>query len=63
MVFADPQLLLNKLTELVVKAYKIEKQPKALTAKWKYFREFACVDVEFLSQKEFSNYALCSLYI
>lgn len=29
-VFADPQLLLNRLTELVVKAYKIEKQPKAL---------------------------------
>ena len=62
LVFADPQLLLNKLTELVVKAYEIEKQPKALTAKWKYFREFARVDVEFLSQEEFSKHYIPNLF-
>ena len=62
LVFADPQLLLNKLTELVVKAYEIENQPKALTAKWKYFREFACVDVEFLSQEEFSKHYIPNLF-
>ena len=61
-VFADPQLLLDKLTELVVKAYEIEKQPKALTGKWKYFREFARVDIEFLSQDEFSKHYIPKLF-
>ena len=67
-VFVDPQLLLNKLTELVVKAYKTvkayetEKQPKALTAKWQSFLKFARVDVEFLSQKEFSKHYVPNLF-
>ena len=60
LVFADPQLLLNKLTELVVKAYEIEKQPKA--AKWKYFHDFARVDVKFLSQKEFSTHYVQNIF-
>ena len=62
LVFADPQLLLDKLMELVVKAYEIQKQPKALTAKWKYFREFARVDVEFLSQEEFIMHYVPKLF-
>ena len=45
-----------------MKAYEIEKQPKALTAKWKYFREFARVDVEFLSQEEFSKHYIPNMF-
>ena len=61
-VFVDPQLLLDKLTELVVKAYEIEKQPRGLAAKWKYFHELARVDVEFLSQKKFSMHYVPNLF-
>ena len=64
-VFADPQLLLDKLMELVVKAYEIErllKQQRALSAEWKDFHDFARVDVKFLSQKEFNKHYVLNLF-
>jgi len=66
-VFADAQILLDKVTELVVKAYEIErllkqKQQRALSAEWKDFHDFARVDVKFLSLKEFKKHYVQNIF-
>ena len=66
-VFADAQVLLDKVTELVVKAYEIErllkqKQQRALSAEWKDFHDFARVDVKFLSLKEFKKHYVQNIF-
>ena len=64
-VFADAQVLLDKVTELVVIAYEIErllKQQQALSAEMKDFHDFARVDVKFLSQEEFNKHYVPNVF-
>ena len=54
-IFADPQVILDKVTELVLASF----QRCGVTAKgeeWRKFYEFALVTLEFLSQEEFSKH-------
>ena len=63
-VFADTQILLDKVTELVMKSFEIDKLSKehALTGDWNKFCKFALVTVEFLSHKEFSKHYVPGLF-
>ena len=56
-IFADPQVILDKVTELVLASF----QRCGVTAKgdeWRKFYEFALVTLEFLSQEELIQQAL-----
>ena len=63
-VFADPQVLLDKVSELVFKSVEIEKLSKeqALTGDWIKFYEFALVTVDFLSQEVFKKHYVPGLF-
>ncbi len=63
-VFADPQVILDKVTELVMKSFEISKLSKkhALTGSWKKFYQFALVTVEFLSQGDFNKHYIPGLF-
>ena len=63
-VFADPQVLLDKVTELVIKSFEIDKLSKehALSGEWKKFHKFAVVTIEFLSQETFSKHYVPGLF-
>ena len=63
-VFADPQALLDKVSELVFKLAEIENLSKeqALTGDWIKFYEFALVTVDFLSQEVFSKHYVPGLF-
>ena len=54
-IFADPQVIIDKVTELVIASF----QGCIVAGKgndWRKFYEFALVTLEFLSQKEFSKH-------
>ena len=63
-VFADPQVLLDKVSELVFKSVEIDKLSKeqALTGDWINFYEFALVTVDFLSQEVFKKHYIPGLF-
>ena len=63
-VFADPQVLLDKVTELVLTSFKMSiiSKCKALSNDWCMFFEYALVTVKFLSQDEFSKHYVPGLF-
>ena len=63
-VFSNPQVLLDKISELVFKSVEIEKLSKeqALSGEWRKFHEFALVTVNFLSQETFSKHYVPGLF-
>ena len=63
-VFADPQALLDKVSELVFKSAEIKKFSKeqALTGDWIKFHEFGLVTIKFLSQEIFSKHYVPGLF-
>ena len=63
-VFADPQVLLDKVSELVFKSAEIEKLSKeqALTGDWIKFHEFGLVTIQFLSREVFSKHYVPGLF-
>ena len=63
-VFADPQVLLDKVSELVFKSAEIEKLSKerALTGDWIKFHEFGLVTIKFLSREVFSKHYVPGLF-
>ena len=60
-IFADLQILLDKVTELVL-AFLQKKDGMARGDDWRKFYEFALVTAEFLSQKEFSKHYVPDLF-
>ena len=63
-VFADPQVLLDKVSDLVFKSVEIEKLSKeqALTGEWIKFYEFALVTIDFLLQEVFMKHYVPGLF-
>ncbi len=63
-IFADTQVILDKVTELVTKSYEISRlsMEYALSADWKKFYLFALVTVEFLTQKDFNKHYVPGLF-
>ena len=60
-IFADPQVIIDKVTELVIASF----QGCNVTGKgddWRKFYEFALVTLEFLSQKEFSKHYVAGVF-
>ena len=61
-VFADPQVLLDKVTELVIAQMSITCKSKACRDDWCKFYKFALITAEFLSQKDFSKHYVPGLF-
>ena len=63
-VFADPQVLLDKLSELVFKSAEMEKlsSEQALGGEWIKFLESALVTIDFLSKDDFSQHYVDGLF-
>ena len=63
-VFADPQVLLDKVTELVLASFKMNilSENKALSDEWRKYYCFALVTVEFLSLEDFSRHYVPGLF-
>ena len=63
-VFADPQVIYDKVSELVLAHYRMTTNPQANTSTddWRKFYEFALVTAEFLSQPEFSKHYVPGLF-
>ena len=63
-VFADPQVIINKVSELVFKSAETERLSKsrALSGEWKDFHEWGLVTVKFLS-KEFTSHFVPGLFV
>ena len=63
-VFADPQVIYDKVSELVLAHYRLTTNPQANTSTddWRKFYEFALVTAEFLSQPEFSKHYVPGLF-
>ena len=63
-VFADPQVIYDKVSELVLAHYRMTTNLQANTSTdgWHKFYEFALVTAEFLSQPEFSKHYVPGLY-
>ena len=63
-VFANPQVIYNKISELVLAHYRMTGDPEAKAAidDWHKFYEFALVTAKFLSQKEFSQHYIPGLF-
>ena len=60
-IFADPQVIIDKVTELVIASF----QQCTIAGKgddWRKFYEFALVTLEFLSQKEFSKHYVAGVF-
>ena len=62
-VFVKPQVIIDKISELVFKSAEIEKlsEEHALSGEWKEFHEWALVTIKFLS-KEFSSHYVPGLF-
>ena len=60
-VFADPQILLDKVTELVFASIQIAKH-KALSGEWRKFHECALITIKFISQPEFNKHYVPGLF-
>ena len=61
-VFADPLVLLDKVTELVLAQMSIVSKSKAWSDDWRKFCKFALITVEFLSQEDFSKHYVPGLF-
>ena len=63
-VFADPQVIYDKVSELVLAHYRMSTDPEANTSTddWRKFYEFALVTAEFLSQREFNKHYVLGLF-
>ena len=63
-VFADPQVVYDKVSELVLAHHRMSTDPEAQasTDDWRKFYEFALVTAEFLSQREFSKHYVVGLF-
>ena len=61
-IFADPQVLLDKVTDLVIAQMSIASMSKAGNDHWRKFYKFALVTVEFLSQDDFSKHYVPELF-
>ena len=61
-IFADPQVLLDKVTELVIAAFQTNKEVIFKGDNWRKFYEFALVTAEFLSQPQFSKHYVPGLF-
>ena len=63
-VFADPQVIYDKVSELVLAHYQLTTNPQANTSTddWRKFYEFALVTADFLSQPEFSKHYVPGLF-
>ena len=63
-IFADPQVIYDKVSELVLAHHKMSTDPEAQasTDDWCKFYEFALVTAEFLSQREFSKHYVPGLF-
>ena len=56
-VFADPQVVLDKVTELVIASFERNvSKSKGHSDSWRKFYEFALVTVKFLSQSDFDKH-------
>ena len=62
-VFVKPQVIIDKISELVFKSAEIEKlsEEHALSGEWKEFHEWALVTIKFIS-KEFSSHYVPGLF-
>ena len=62
-VFADPQVIIDKVSELVFKSAEIKELSKscALSGEWKDFHEWGLVTVKFLSE-EFTSHFVSGLF-
>ena len=65
-VFIDPQVLLDKATELVEKIYFLRTETGhiqcAISGEWQTFRDHAVFNLDFLSQKEFQRHYVAGLF-
>ena len=63
-VFAEPQALLNKLTELVAYSYKLKcgQINEPLTGEWKRFQDKGVVTFQMLQDKKFSSHYIPGLF-
>ena len=63
-VFADPQVVLDKISELVFKSVEMEKLSKeqALTGEWIKFHDFALITIKFLSKEVFKTHYVAGLF-
>ena len=63
-IFADPQVLLDKVTELVFTSFRmsVASSTVALNDEWCKFYEFALVTAKFLSQEDFSKHYVPGLF-
>ena len=61
-VFADPQVLLDKVMELVQASNQTIDTSYAHSAEWKIFIDHALFDLEFLYQKEFQRHYVSGLF-
>ena len=64
-IFCDPQVLLDKVTELVECSYRLQTaacQHKATEGKLRKFRDQGIVTLEFLSKKEFGRHYIQGLF-
>ena len=63
-VFANPQVIYDKVSELVLAHYRMTADPEAKgsTDDWCKFYEFALVTAKFLSQREFSQHYVPGLF-
>ena len=63
-VFANPQVVLDKISELVFKSVEIKKLSKeqALTGDWIKFHDFALVTIKFLSKDDFNTHYVPGLF-
>ena len=64
-IFCDPQVLLDKVTELVEYSYRLHTaacQHKATEGKLRKFRDQGIVTLEFLSKKEFGRHYVQGLF-
>ena len=63
-IFADPQIVLDKISELVFKSVEMEKLSKeqALTGDWIKFHDFALVTIKFLLKEVFNTHYIPGLF-
>ena len=63
-VFSDPQILLNKVTELVHFSYSLrsDRPPLAVEGKWLQFRDKAIVTLDMLQDDRFSAHYTPDLF-
>ena len=63
-IFAEPQAILNKLTELVAFSYKLrhEQIEEPLTGEWKQFQDKGVVTFQMLEDERFSSHYIPGLF-